>query len=299
MWIAITGPDFTRTVELKLGDLTIGRIADNDVVLPHHNISRRHARFVAREGADQLIIVDLKSTNGTFVNGERIVLPWRVGSSDRIQIGDFTLALLESEAKPDSARVQLLAPFQPRSEAEQHLLAQIDAGEPGSREVYADWLEEHDFGRDAAFLRAQDEHFDLGTSRDVTRKLAATVSYRWRIRVARSPIEACSPKFDFECPKQWAALAKTDRDDVRFCDACTKPVYFCASVDQARDHAANGECVAIDLRPPRAANDLAAPYGPVCRGCKFVIGDPEAESCPRCGKRTPSRGMTMGMIAPR
>jgi uncharacterized protein (TIGR02996 family) len=295
MWIAITGPDFTRTVELKLGDLTIGRIADNDVVLPHHNISRRHARFVAREGADQLIIVDLKSTNGTFVNGERIVMPWRVGPSDRIQIGDFTLAMLEAHANADSARVQLSAPFRPRDPAEEHLLAQIDAGDPGSREVYADWLEEHDFGGDAAFVRAQDELAD----RDVARKLAATVSYRWRLRVARAPIEACSPRFDFACPKQWVALAKTDRDDVRFCDACTKPVYFCSSVDEARDHAANGECVALDLRPVRRANDLAAPYGPVCTGCKLVIGDPDADACPRCGRRTPSRQMPMGMIAPR
>ena len=293
MWIAITGPDFTRTVELKMGDLTIGRIADNDVVLPHHNISRRHARFVAREGSDQLIIVDLKSTNGTFVNGERIVLPWRVGPSDRIQIGDFTLAMLEADAKTDP-RVQ--APFQPRGQAEERLLAQIDAGEPGSREVYADWLEEHDFGRDAAYIRAQDELVDRGIGRDATRKLAATVSYRWRLRIARAPIEACSPRFDFECPKQWVALARTDRDDVRFCDACTKPVYFCANVDEARDHAANGECVALDLRPVRGVNDLAAPYGPVCGACKLVIGDPGAEACPRCGARTRSREIAMGMF---
>ena len=73
------------------GELTIGRVQDNDIVLPKGNISKRHSRIVLRD--DKFIIVDLKSTNGTFVNGKKISAPQVLKDSDKIYIGDFTLQL--------------------------------------------------------------------------------------------------------------------------------------------------------------------------------------------------------------
>ena len=57
-------------VELRGARTTIGRSSDCDVVLADPNVSRRHAE-VRREG-DAYIVVDLGSTNGTEVNGQRV-----------------------------------------------------------------------------------------------------------------------------------------------------------------------------------------------------------------------------------
>ena len=73
------------------GEITIGRVQGNDIVLPKGNISKRHSRIVQRDG--KFIIVDLKSTNGTYVNGKRISAPQVLKDGDKLYIGDFTITL--------------------------------------------------------------------------------------------------------------------------------------------------------------------------------------------------------------
>ncbi|MEQ8985661.1 MAG: ATPase, T2SS/T4P/T4SS family [Deltaproteobacteria bacterium] len=75
-------------------EITIGRVQGNDVILPKGNISKRHSRIVLKD--NKFIIVDLKSTNGTYVNGKKITAPQVVKSTDKIYIGDFTLQLQPS-----------------------------------------------------------------------------------------------------------------------------------------------------------------------------------------------------------
>ena len=72
-------------------EVTIGRVQGNDIVLPKGNVSRHHARIVLKDG--KLIIVDLKSTNGTYVNGRKITSPLVVKDSDKISIGDFIVGV--------------------------------------------------------------------------------------------------------------------------------------------------------------------------------------------------------------
>jgi pSer/pThr/pTyr-binding forkhead associated (FHA) protein len=50
--------------------VTIGRLPDNTIVIDNSAVSSRHAR-IAREGP-QFVVDDLESTNGTFVNGDKI-----------------------------------------------------------------------------------------------------------------------------------------------------------------------------------------------------------------------------------
>ncbi|HSC89504.1 MAG TPA: FHA domain-containing protein, partial [Polyangiaceae bacterium] len=73
----------------RSGELTVGRVQGNEVVLPKGNVSKKHARILYREG--RFIVTDLNSTNGTYVNRQRIAQATIVRDEDTILIGDFTL----------------------------------------------------------------------------------------------------------------------------------------------------------------------------------------------------------------
>ena len=49
-------------------EINVGRVQGNDLMLPKGNVSKRHARLLFRDG--RFIVTDLKSTNGTYVNGQ-------------------------------------------------------------------------------------------------------------------------------------------------------------------------------------------------------------------------------------
>ncbi len=70
--------------------LTIGRSAENDIVIDHMGVSGKHAR-VDLEG-QAVVLTDLKSTNGTFVNGKRIERA-ELRPNDWINIGKHILTL--------------------------------------------------------------------------------------------------------------------------------------------------------------------------------------------------------------
>ena len=59
----------------------------NDVILPKGNVSKRHSRVVRQDG--RFFVVDLKSTNGTYLNGRRITTPSVIRPGDKIYVGDF------------------------------------------------------------------------------------------------------------------------------------------------------------------------------------------------------------------
>ncbi len=80
-----------RRLDFDKSEVTIGRVQGNDVILPKGNVSKRHARIVLKDG--KFIIVDLKSTNGTYVNGRKITSPLVVKDNDKIYIGDFILGV--------------------------------------------------------------------------------------------------------------------------------------------------------------------------------------------------------------
>jgi pSer/pThr/pTyr-binding forkhead associated (FHA) protein len=70
----------------RLGLLTtIGRTADNQVVVPQKDVSRRHAEIAMTSNG--YVLKDLKSPNGTFVNGTRIT-EHVLQDGDRITVGE-------------------------------------------------------------------------------------------------------------------------------------------------------------------------------------------------------------------
>jgi len=83
-------------------EIVIGRSSDLDMVLVEDMVSRKHAKISTL--SDQVVIQDLGSTNGTFVNGEKIKRV-RLREGDRILIGTSIIKLVTvSESVSDSLK---------------------------------------------------------------------------------------------------------------------------------------------------------------------------------------------------
>ncbi len=95
----------TTIVPLIRDEITIGRKEGNTIRLTERNVSRRHAKLLKNNGA--VLLEDLGSYNGIKVNGSRVKDPVEVNEGDRIQIGDYILAL-----KVDSQRAAATDPFE-------------------------------------------------------------------------------------------------------------------------------------------------------------------------------------------
>lgn len=89
-----------QTREFQQDEVTVGRVQGNDIVLPKSNISKRHCRLYKQ--GDAWLLADANSTNGTFLNGNKIVQAEVLGPGDKIQLGDFTVELLLSDAPEHS-----------------------------------------------------------------------------------------------------------------------------------------------------------------------------------------------------
>jgi len=130
------------------------------------------------------------------------------------------------------------------------------------RLVFADWLEERGDWR-AEFLRLDCRLKGMAEGEDGPAALKARwdelwsrLSPGWRRVVGRSPIENCSLAFKFRCPERWEKLRRTEVAAVRFCDSCRQRVFYCGSIEEARGHAADGNCIAVDAAVARSPDDL-------------------------------------------
>jgi pSer/pThr/pTyr-binding forkhead associated (FHA) protein len=65
---------------------TLGRAADNDIVISDASVSRRHASIVPHNGG--FALRDLASQNGTFVGGQRIDSTRQLANGDDVRLGD-------------------------------------------------------------------------------------------------------------------------------------------------------------------------------------------------------------------
>jgi hypothetical protein len=72
-------------------EVTVGRGETNDVVIPHASISRAHARLMKRNGVYELM--DLNSTNGTFVDDRKLSGSQSVPNGSRVRFGDVQFIL--------------------------------------------------------------------------------------------------------------------------------------------------------------------------------------------------------------
>ena len=87
-----TGREHPLTGEM----ITIGRAVESDIVITSRRVSREHA-CVRREGR-RAMLEDLGSTNGTFLNDERVLAPVRLRDGDSVSIGEVTLVFHDPES---------------------------------------------------------------------------------------------------------------------------------------------------------------------------------------------------------
>jgi hypothetical protein len=95
---------------LKVGLNTVGRSADNDVVVQDSFISRRHCAILVHAG-DGCELHDTASKNGTFLNGSKLAGPTRLHSGDQIRMCDRQFTFLSRSETADF-------PPQPRTMSE-------------------------------------------------------------------------------------------------------------------------------------------------------------------------------------
>lgn len=116
MLIVERGPNPSSRHDLEAEQVTIGRSAGNDFIIADPEVSRRHARIVRRE--DGFAVEDIGSTNGTFVNGQRISHLTLLQDGDTIDLGDTVrLRFLWAGATAVSPAVQQPAENRPRPDS--------------------------------------------------------------------------------------------------------------------------------------------------------------------------------------
>ena len=121
-----------RRLQFDKPEVFIGRVDQNDIVLPKGNVSKQHSKLVLREG--RIVVVDLKSTNGTFVNGKKIAAPQVVRADDKINIGDFVLAVEPARAAAKAPAPRAAARPPPEPEPDDEPVAEEDYAEEGAGE---------------------------------------------------------------------------------------------------------------------------------------------------------------------
>jgi two-component system, cell cycle response regulator len=81
------GPDIGRRISLQESQYIVGRDSEAGLVVSRSSVSRQHARiYLDAEGA--WWVEDLNSTNGTFVNEQRVSRPQALTDADQVRFGD-------------------------------------------------------------------------------------------------------------------------------------------------------------------------------------------------------------------
>ncbi len=96
-----SGPTPGATFALEGDQLTIGRDSSSAVAINDAEISRKHARLTFQGG--KYVIEDLGSTNGTFVNGQRLVSAVVLKSGDVVSFGEQIVLMYEALASDPGA----------------------------------------------------------------------------------------------------------------------------------------------------------------------------------------------------
>ena len=113
MWVLIIRSPSSIPIEYKVkqGKNSLGRKPDNDIVIMDESASRFHAEIYCQE--DLAVINDLGSTNGTYVNRERISKPHVFQNGDQVRVGQCVISVNFQETGAMSPLVLALSGTRP------------------------------------------------------------------------------------------------------------------------------------------------------------------------------------------
>jgi pSer/pThr/pTyr-binding forkhead associated (FHA) protein len=132
--IVRTGPNPGMVFDLTKEIATLGRDVASDIVLGDPEVSRQHARLTRTPGG--YVLEDLGSTNGTFINGERLSAPRVLRPGDLLALSEKVTLTFESSVPVSAETVispaegaERYAPTM-REEAPAQPPLRLDAGQP-------------------------------------------------------------------------------------------------------------------------------------------------------------------------
>jgi pSer/pThr/pTyr-binding forkhead associated (FHA) protein len=94
-----------RSCELKDGTTTVGRVSDNAFEIPEASVSSHHAEIILR--GNEVVVRDLHSTNGTFINGQQITIETVLKPGQILRLGTIEMRLETGEATPAKTKMPL------------------------------------------------------------------------------------------------------------------------------------------------------------------------------------------------
>jgi pSer/pThr/pTyr-binding forkhead associated (FHA) protein len=106
-----SGPTPGKIFPMEGDVITIGREAGNGIIINDAEVSRKHTQFVFQGG--KYIVTDLGSTNGTFVNGQRLTGQHILQPGEVISLGEQINLLFESVVPVDPNATMMSAGRQP------------------------------------------------------------------------------------------------------------------------------------------------------------------------------------------
>jgi pSer/pThr/pTyr-binding forkhead associated (FHA) protein len=109
------GPARTRTINLKAAETVVGRQKGLGLRIPSAEVSRRHCVLRIQDGV--LTVEDLRSANGTLLNGKRITRKEVVRPGDRLEIGPLVFVVQYQAGVPVN-RPTAIDPRRPRPQEE-------------------------------------------------------------------------------------------------------------------------------------------------------------------------------------
>jgi pSer/pThr/pTyr-binding forkhead associated (FHA) protein len=100
-----SGPTPGATFSLEGDQILIGRDSTSNITINDAEVSRKHARLNFQGG--KYVLEDLGSTNGTFVNGQRLVSPVVLKSGDVVSLGEQIVLMFEALSVDPGATVMV------------------------------------------------------------------------------------------------------------------------------------------------------------------------------------------------
>ena len=98
-----SGPNPGTVFALEIDQIGIGRDSANEISVNDAEVSRRHARLTFQGG--KYVLEDMGSTNGTFVNGQRLSGPRVLKSGEVISLGEQIVFVYETVDSDPGSRM--------------------------------------------------------------------------------------------------------------------------------------------------------------------------------------------------